>query len=159
MQIKSAKELNVYKKGYELAMMAFKLSKDFHAEEKYALTSQIRRSSRSICLNLRKAWSKRRYEEHFVSKLTDCDGENSETDSSLDFAKDCGYITDEQHVAFTSLCLEIGKMLGSMLKNPGPFLITDNEASGQRSTVRSQKSDRRPLISDFRPLNSDLRLL
>jgi four helix bundle protein len=125
MQIKSAKELNIYKKAYELAMAAFKLSKDFPAEEKYALTSQIRRSSRSICLNLREAWAKRRYEAHFISKLTDCDGENSETDSSLDFAKDCGYISVEQHGRLTSLCQEIGGMLGSMINRPGPFLVSD----------------------------------
>jgi four helix bundle protein len=125
MQIKSAKELNVYKKGYELAMKVFQLSKSFPVEEKYALTSQIRRSSRSICLNLREAWAKRRYEAHFISKLTDCDGENSETDSSLDFAKDCCYITIEQHGELVSLCQEIGKMLGSMINNPGPFLISD----------------------------------
>src|SRR6188508_2012269 len=97
MQINSAKDLNVYKKGYELAMRVFELSKHFPPEEKYALTGQIRRSSRSVCLNLREAWSKRRYEAHFVSKLTDCDGENSETDSSLDFARDCQYISAEQH--------------------------------------------------------------
>jgi four helix bundle protein len=125
MQIKSAKELNVYKKGYELAMSVFKLSRDFPAEEKFALTSQIRRSSRSICLNLREAWAKRRYEAHFISKLTDCDGENSETDSSLDFAKDCGYISTEQHGHLVALCSEIGKMLGSMINNPGPFVISD----------------------------------
>ena len=125
MQIKSAKELTVYRKGYELAMRVFQTSKEFPSEEKFALTSQIRRSSRSICLNLREAWAKRRYEAHFISKLTDCDGENSETDSSLDFAKDCGYITAEQHRELTSLCQEIGKMLGSMLKNPAPFLTTD----------------------------------
>ena len=125
MQIKSAKELEVYKKGYEIAMRVFELSKGFPAEEKYVLTSQIRLSSRSICLNLREAWAKRRYEAHFISKLTDCDGENSETDSSLDFAKDCGYITVQQHVALTAQCVEVGRMLGSMLKNPGPFLISD----------------------------------
>ena len=125
MLIKSAKELNVYLKGYELAMEVFKLSKNFPAEERFALTSQIRRSSRSICLNLREVWAKRRYEAHFISKLTDCDGENSETDSSLDFAKDCGYITDQQHTELTAICNEIGKMLGSMLKNPAPFLISD----------------------------------
>src|SRR5437016_2514955 len=96
-QIQSAKDLRVYKVGYELAMAKFELTKEFPAEEKYALTSQIRRSSRSICLNLREAWAKRRYEAHFVSKLTDCDGENSETDSALDFARDCGYITPESH--------------------------------------------------------------
>ena len=125
MLIKSAKELNVYQKGYELAMEVFKLSKNFPAEERFALTSQIRRSSRSICLNLREAWAKRRYEAHFVSKLTDCDGENSETDSSLDFARDCGYITEQKHAELRAACEEIGKMLGSMLKNPGPFLLTD----------------------------------
>jgi four helix bundle protein len=95
MQINSAKDLEVYKKGYLLAMKVFQLSKKFPSEEKFALTSQIRRSSRSICLNLREAWAKRRYEAHFISKLTDCDGENRETDSSLDFAMDCGYITAE----------------------------------------------------------------
>ena len=123
MQIKSAKELTVYKKGYELAMRIFVLSKSFPVEEKYALTSQIRRSSRSICLNLREAWAKRRYEAHFISKLTDCDGENAETDSSLDFALDCGYISAADHQHLTSLCVEIGKMLGSMILEPESFLL------------------------------------
>jgi four helix bundle protein len=67
-------------------------------QERYALTSQIRRSSRSICLNLREAWATRRYPAAFVAKLADCDGENSETDSSLDFACDCGYIDRPEHV-------------------------------------------------------------
>ena len=70
--------------------------------------------------------SKRRYEAHFISKLTDCDGENSETDSSLGFAKDCGYISAAQHEDLTSLCREIGKMLGSMISRPGPLLISDS---------------------------------
>jgi four helix bundle protein len=125
MQINSAKDLEVYKKGYSLAMKVFQLSKSFPAEEKFALTSQIRRSSRSICLNLREAWAKRRYEAHFISKLTDCDGENGETDSSLDFAKGCGYITTEQHFELASLCREIGRMLGSMIKDPSSFLTSD----------------------------------
>ena len=122
MRINSAKDLQVYKKGYELAMRVFELSKDFPPEEKFALTSQIRRSSRSVCLNLREAWAKRRYEAHFISKLTDCDGENSETDSSLDFAKDCRYITAAQHAELADLCQGIGRMLGSMMKNPAAFL-------------------------------------
>ena len=67
--------------------------------------------------------AKRRYEAHFVSKLTDCDGENSETDTSLDFARDCGYITDEQYGLMTNTNREIGRMLGSMISNPAPFLI------------------------------------
>src|SRR5947199_2896201 len=108
MRLNSAKDLDVYKKAYQLAMRIFEVSKKFPSEEKYALTSQIRRSSRSICLNLREAWAKRRYEAHFVSKLTDCDGENSETDSSLDFALTCTYITEDQHRHLTSRCTEIG---------------------------------------------------
>src|SRR2546429_6775737 len=122
MQIDSPKNLKVYEKAYALAMELFELSKCFPAEERFALTSQIRRSSRSICLNLREAWAKRRYEAHFISKLTDSDGENGETDSSLDFAKDCGYITSEQHAELVALSHEVGRMLGSMIKNPAPFL-------------------------------------
>jgi four helix bundle protein len=122
-RINSAKDLDVYKKAYDLAMKTFHLTLSFPAEEKFALTSQLRRSSRSVCLNLREAWAKRRYEAHFISKLTDCDGENSETNSSLDFARDCGFITDDQQRELTTMSEEIGKMLGSMIKNPEPFLI------------------------------------
>jgi len=122
MMIRSAKELQVYRKAYELAMLIFRTSKRFPAEERYALTGQIRRSSRSVCMNLREAWAKRRYAAHFVSKLTDCDGENGETDTSLDFAKDCGYISQEEHNDLTIRCTEIGRMLGSMIQNPTPFL-------------------------------------
>ncbi len=123
MQINSAKDLTVYKRAYQLAMRIHELSKGFPPEEKFALTSQVRRSSRSVCFNLREAWAKRRYEAHFVSKLTDCDGENSETDSALDFAKDCRYMSSEQHIELTSLSREIGKMLGGMINNPSSFLL------------------------------------
>ena len=123
MKINSAKDLIVYKKAYSLSMRIFELSKSFPKEERYALTNQIRRSSRSVCLNLREAWAKRRYEAHFVSKLTDCDGENSETDSSLDFARDCNYISHKEHELLIEQTLEIGKMLGSMINNPESFLI------------------------------------
>src|SRR5215469_4630482 len=90
-------------------MEVYELSKHFPPEERFALTTQIRRSSRSVCLNLREAWAKRRYEAHFISKLTDSDGENSETDSSLDFARDCEYISAGEHQALTSKCAEIGR--------------------------------------------------
>src|SRR2546430_2434541 len=122
MIIRSAKELDVYKKAYALSMRIFQLSTRFPTEEQYALTGQIRRSSRSVCMNLREAWAKRRYPAHFVSKLTDSDGENSETDTSLDFAKDCGYITSVEHEDLTTRSIEVGKMLGSMIQNPEPFL-------------------------------------
>jgi len=131
MIIQNAKELEVYQLAYALAMRVFELSKAFPHEERYALSSQIRRSSRSVCLNLREAWAKRRYEAHFVSKLTDCDGENSETDSSLDFAKDCGYIASAEHASLTAQNRSVGRMLGSMIKNPGPFLISH---SGPQTT-------------------------
>jgi len=123
MRINSAKDLLVYQKAFTLAMDIFEISKSFPKEEKFGLTSQVRRSSRSVCLNLREAWAKRRYEAHFISKLTDCDGENSETDSSLDFVKDCGYITEEKHEELTTEVKEIGKMLGSMINNPSSFIL------------------------------------
>ena len=123
MAVQSAKELTVYSKAYDLAMRIFEISKTFPAEERYALTSQIRRSSRSVSMNLREAWSKRRYEAHFISKLTDCDGECNETDTSLDFAKDCGYIMTEQHEILTEINREVGRMLGAMISHPEPFLL------------------------------------
>lgn len=124
MIIKSAKDLTVYQKSYALAMQIFEISKRFSKEEVFALTNQIRRSSRSVPMNLREAWAKRRYEAHFVSKLTDCDGETNETDTSIDFARDCGYISDAEHSELTGLNTEIGRMLGKMINNPAPFLIS-----------------------------------
>lgn len=123
MGVQTAKELEVYQLAYSLAMRVFELSKSFPPEERWALTGQIRRSSRSVCLNLREAWAKRRYEAHFVSKLTDCDGECNETDTALDFAKDCEYISVEDHAELTAMNRSVGRMLGSMLKNPAPFLL------------------------------------
>jgi four helix bundle protein len=96
MQIKSTKDLIVYQKAYALAMEIFEASKKFFAEEKYSLIDQIRRSSRSVCANLREAWAKRKYGAHFVSKLTDADGENGETETWLDFAHDCGYLSKKR---------------------------------------------------------------
>jgi len=125
--VHSAKDLIVYRKAYQLAMRVFQISKRFPFEERFALTSQIRRSSRSVSMNLREAWAKRRYEAHFISKLSDSDGENSETDTSLDFARDCGYITNEEHVDLTAQCTEIGKMLGSMIASPAAFLLHQDE--------------------------------
>jgi len=123
MQINSAKDLKVYQEAYALAMEIFEISKKWPSEEKYSLTDQIRRASRSVCSNLREAWAKRRYEAHFTSKLTDADGENSETDTWLDFAKDCGYIVVPDYERLSERCNSVGKMLGSMLRNPEPFLL------------------------------------
>ena len=122
MAVRDVKELTVYIKAYRVAMEFFEISKNFPAEERYALTSQGRRSSRSVCHNLREAWAKRRYEAHFVSKLSDCIGENWETDTAIDFACDCGYISKEVHTQLTSLNSEVGKMLRSMHEHPEKFL-------------------------------------
>jgi four helix bundle protein len=78
-------------------------------------------------MNLREAWAKRRYPAHFVMKLTDCDGENSETDTSLDYAATCEYITGEQHNELTALNTEVGKMLGAMIANPHAFIIRNTD--------------------------------
>lgn len=122
-EIKSAKDLKVYRKAYYLVMEIFHLSKEWPPEEKYSLVDQIRRASRSVCTNLREAWAKRRYEAHFISKLTDSDGENSETDTWLDFALDCGYLGPSDHLRLTEECRQIGSMLGSMLKKPKKFMF------------------------------------
>ena len=125
MAVKDVKELTVYIKAYRVAMEFFEISKCFPSEERYALTSQGRRSSRSVCHNLREAWAKRCYEAHFVSKLSDCIGENWETDTAIDFARDCGYVSAEIHTELTALNSEVGKMLRSMHKHPEKF-ITPN---------------------------------
>ena len=127
MLIKSAKDLEVYKKAYELAMKIFKLTKVWPVEERFSLVDQIRRASRSVCTNLREAWAKRRYEAHFVNRLTDSDGENSETDTWLDFALDCGYMAPSDHQCLSEECRQIGSMLGAMLNNPKPFLLRTSD--------------------------------
>ncbi len=134
MRISSAKDLDVYIKAYALSMRIFDLSRSWPADERYSLTDQIRRSSRSVCANLREAWSKRRYEAHFVSKLSDCDGENSETDTWLDYARDCKYITEEEHASLAAEVGSVGRMLGSMLKNPHPFVL-ESRRKGRTSDV------------------------
>ncbi len=118
----SFKDMKVYKMSYALAMEIFHLSKSFPKEEVYSLTSQIRRSSRSVCLNLAEAYRKRNYPNHFASKCTDVDAEASETTVSLDFAKDCSYITPEIHQSLIKRYEEVGKMLGGMIQHPEKFV-------------------------------------
>ena len=91
--IRSYKELRVYQMAMDAAMRIFELSKRFPIEERYSLTDQIRRSARSVCTNLAEAWRKRRYPAHFVSKLSDCEGEADETRVWIEFALRCRYLT------------------------------------------------------------------
>ena len=100
-----------------------KQAKAFQQRRRYSLIDQIRRSSRSVCANLREAWAKRRYEAHFVSKLTDADGENGETETWLDFGFDCGYLSKHDHEVFIQKCQEVGAMLGSMINDPSSFIL------------------------------------
>ncbi len=115
------KDLIVYQKAFSLAMDIFEASKSFPKEEKYSLTDQIRRSSRSTCANIAEAYRKRIYPKHFLSKLTDSDGENSETASWIDFARACKYLEDDLHQKFYSECEEIGKLLNYMMNYPEKF--------------------------------------
>jgi four helix bundle protein len=101
MSAKNFKETKVYQKAFALAMAVFHVSKAFPKEEKYALTDQMRRSSRSVCANLAEAYRKRQYPAHFVSKVWDCDAENSETGVWIDFALACEYISEDVHAALS----------------------------------------------------------
>jgi four helix bundle protein len=115
-------DLLAYRKSFELAMDIYSISKSFPSEEKYSLTDQIRRSSRSVSANIAEATRKRRYEKHFISKLTDSDAENSETQVWLEYANACKYIDYTLFETFTSKSFEIGKLLNYMMCNPDKFL-------------------------------------
>ena len=102
-------------------MEIFQISKSFPKEEKYSLTDQVRRSSRSVCANLAEAYRKKRYPANFISKLTDCDAENSETSTWLDFALECKYSSIEIHRDLNEKQLEVTKLLNYMINNPDKF--------------------------------------
>lgn len=117
----SFRSLNVYQLSYKLAMEIFTLTKTYPKEETYSLTDQIRRSSRSVCSNLAEGYRKRRYPKHFTSKISDADGECSETIVWLDFSKDCSYISVEKHSELCQQYFEVSRMLGGMADNPEKF--------------------------------------
>ena len=122
-QINKPQDLAAYRVAYKLAMEVFRTSKSWPAEERYSLTDQIRRSSRSISANLAEAWSKRRYLAHFTSKLTDADGENLETQTWLNFARDCGYLEAGDFARLREDSEEVGRLLGGMLAKPDSFCL------------------------------------
>ncbi len=117
-KVGSFKDLIVYQKAYKLAMEIFEISKSLPKEEKYSLTDQIRRSSRSVTSCIAESWAKRRYEKAFVSKLTDSLGEEYETECWLDYTRDCKYIQTDTHKRILSEYDEVRKMLISMINNP-----------------------------------------
>lgn len=117
MKIHDFRELEVYKKAFDLQQKIFRLSKEFPCEKLYSLTNQIRRSSRSIGANVAEAWKKRRYVAHFTSKLTAADGEQSETIHWLGTAHACASISATPCTERIALCEEIGRMLGTMIRD------------------------------------------
>lgn len=121
--LRGHRDLRVFQLAYQVAMEIFRVSKSFPADERYSLTDQIRRSSRSVAANIAEGFRKRRYEAVFVNKLSDSDAEATETQVWLDFARDCGYIDTQLRDALTAKLEEVGRMLGSMIANPEPFLI------------------------------------
>ncbi|MBI1178806.1 four helix bundle protein [bacterium] len=123
--VRHFQDLEVYKRQRELSREIFRLTQSFPAEERFSLTDQVRRSSRSIGAQIAEAWAKRLYPRHFVSKLTDADGEQLETQHWLAEAVDCGYFVRDDAEKLTGLCQEIGRMLGSMIRKAGSFASPD----------------------------------
>ena len=122
-KITSHRELDVYKLAFDAAMKIFELTKAFPVEEKFSLTSQIRRASRSVCGNLAEAWRKRRYEAAFVSKLCDCEGEAAEVQTWLEFSVKCEYMERTDAKALYSEYDQIIGKLVRMINNPQPWLL------------------------------------
>lgn len=116
------KSLLAFIKAKQVADEIFELSKTFPVEERYSLTDQIRRSSRSVCACIAEAYRKRRYPAHFISKLTDADMENAETEVWLEFSNDYKYIPAEKYQSIVSLNNEAGKLLGFMIEHPDKFI-------------------------------------
>ena len=123
--VKVHKDLIVYQKAFSAAMEIFHLSKKFPVEEKYSLTDQIRRSSRSVNANITEAWRKRRYEKSFVSKLNDADGEAAETQNWLDFAFACEYINEETYLDLYQKYDEVLAMIISMTVNSEKWTFSE----------------------------------
>ena len=121
--IKTHNDLRVYQLAFESAMMIFEISKRFPKEERYSLTDQIRRSSRSVCANTTEAWRKRRYCGAFIQRLSDADTEAAETQIWLDFSLACGYISQEEAEDLTEHYDHILSMLVRMMTKPEPWLF------------------------------------
>ena len=128
--VKSFRELDVYKLARKLSKEIFEMSKKFPKEEMYSLTDQIRRSSRSVGAQIAEAWAKRNYEKHFVSKLTDADGEQMETQHWIETARDCSYIFNDIAQNLLAQYSSVGKMLNSMMEKSASFCtqspVTEN---------------------------------
>ncbi len=117
MIVKRFEDLEVYQLACAVQREVFQTTQNFPKEERYSLTDQIRRSSRSVGANIAEGWHKRRYPAHFASKLTDADAECGETRHWLKISMDCSYLTEEKFESLTEKCHAIGAMLGHMIQN------------------------------------------
>jgi four helix bundle protein len=155
----SFRDLVVYQKARAVARRFFELSKAFPMEERYSLTDQGRRSSRSVGGQIAEAWAKRAYEKHFVSKLTDADGEQQETQHWVDTALDCGYLPQETRDELVDELQRIGRMLQSMMDKSDLFCGSRpacvRESAAEYFTHRSPSTDHRPPTTDHRPPMTD----
>lgn len=124
--IKSHHELEVYKIAFDVAMRIFEVTKEFSVEERYSLTDQVRRSSRSLCANISEAWRKRRYEGAFISKLSDAESEAAETRTWIQFAVKCGYLSKENGRQLYKECDQIIGKIVNMIKRPEPWLLKNS---------------------------------
>ena len=122
---KNVEDLEVYQLSFDVQQGVFELTKQFPKEEMYSLTDQVRRSSRSVGANLSEAWAKRRYPAHFVSKLTDSDGEAKETIHWLRTSFACGYISEATRTDLISSCRYINGMLNKMINNPDAWCLNN----------------------------------
>ena len=166
MRVADYQDLRVYRLAFESAMEIFGLSRHWPSEEKFSLTDQIRRSSRSVCTNIAEAWRKRRYEGAFISKLSDSDGEAAETEVHLDFALHCGYLAADKHAKlrdhYDHICRQLTKMMedapswcslgGELREMPAEYFIgasergerDERESVGRAPTLRRSDAPHAP---------------
>jgi four helix bundle protein len=119
--VKSFRDLEVYKLSREVTREIYIITKGYPTDERYSLTDQIRRSSRSVGAQIAEAWGKRRYEQHFISKLTDADSEQLETQHWIEISEECSYINIEKAKSTLQKCESIGKMIQSMINKSSDF--------------------------------------
>ncbi|NEQ64430.1 MAG: four helix bundle protein [Symploca sp. SIO1B1] len=126
--IRSFKELRVWQNAIDVAMKIFEVTKSFPVEERFSLTDQIRRSSRSVAANITEAWRKRRYPAAFVSKLSDAESEAAETQTWIEIALRCGYLTPEEASYLDSRCEEVLAQIVAMINHPEKWTIRSNSS-------------------------------
>jgi len=136
----SFKELEVYRISEDISRKIFARSKEFPKEERYALTDQIRRASRSVGAQIAESWAKRKYRKHFISKLSDADAEQMETQHWVQQAFQCGYLCEESAKEILAELERLGRMLNSMMKKAGEFCRSDDGSISERSTYYGHPS-------------------